>query len=123
VKFSLPIDLAEWIFSLRLFRRPKYLAKEVPESPSSEELQAHLIFLEVRGGFLKWAHMSCPKCSDHIQLPLAGKDRWKLKFDFLRRPTLAPSIWETQSCGAHFFIRKGEILWCNEARHQSQGDR
>ena len=48
----------------------------------------------------------------HIQLPLAGKQRWSVNVDYLRRPTIAPSIWETDSCGAHFFVRKGELLWC-----------
>lgn len=110
--FSLPISLAERVLKLPFLRRPKYLAYEVSESPTQAELQTHLLFVEVREGYLKWTHLSCPKCGDHIQLPMAGKSRWKLKVDFLRRPTLAPSIWETGSCGAHFLIRKGEILWC-----------
>jgi len=97
-------------------RRPKYLARDVPESPRPKELRPDLLFVEVRGGFLKWIHLSCPKCGEQIQLPLAGKERWSLKVDVLRRPTLAPSIWETGGCGAHFFVRAGAIVWCQEAR-------
>jgi hypothetical protein len=61
---------------------------------------------------LKWTHLLCPKCGDHIELPLAGRERWSVKTDFLRRPTLAPSVWEKATCGAHFFVRKGKVLWC-----------
>ena len=28
------------------------------------------------------------------------------------RPTFSPSIWETESCGAHFFVRNGNLIWC-----------
>jgi hypothetical protein len=108
----LPLALIERIFRLPFMRRPRLLAQAAPECPSPEELRPNLVILEIRGGYLKWAHLSCPKCGDHIQLPLAGKTRWSVKVDVLRRPTFAPSIWETESCGAHFFVEKGELLWC-----------
>ncbi|MEK6263109.1 MAG: DUF6527 family protein [Planctomycetota bacterium] len=93
-------------------RRPRFLTQVAPESPALEELRPIHIVLEIRGDYLKWAHLICPRCGDHIQLPLAGKDRWSIKVDCLCRPTLAPSIWETESCGAHFFVAKGELIWC-----------
>lgn len=108
----LPIALIEQIFRLPFMRRPRFLAQAAPESPSLEELRPNLMILEIRGGYLKWAHLSCPKCGDHIQLPLVGKTRWSVKVDLLRRPTLAPSIWERESCGAHFFVKKGDLRWC-----------
>jgi hypothetical protein len=108
----LPLPLIECIFRLPFMRRPPFLAHSVSECPSLGELPSDVILLEIRGGYLKWAHLSCPKCADHIQLPLAGKERWSIKVDFLRRPTLAPSIWETESCGAHFFVRNGKVVWC-----------
>jgi hypothetical protein len=108
----LPLALIERFFWLPFMRRPRLLAQPAAESPSLEEVRPNLMVLEIRGGHLKWAHLSCPKCGDHIQLPLAGKARWSLKVDLLRRPTLAPSIWEKESCGAHFFVEKGELRWC-----------
>lgn len=114
MKPLLPINIAEGVLNFPFMHRPKYLALAVPESPSLDELRTNLLFYEIRGGYLKWVHLICPKCGEHIQLSMAGKERWSLKIDFLSRPTLAPSIWETQSCGAHFFIRKGDILWCKE---------
>jgi hypothetical protein len=108
----LPLALIEFFFRLPCIHRPRFLAKATSECPSVEELRPNLIFLEIRDGYQKWAHFSCPKCGDHIQLPLAGKKRWSVKIDLLRRPTFVPSIWETESCGAHFFVQKGELRWC-----------
>lgn len=108
----LPLSVAEVLFGLPLIRRPAYLAKIVPESPLDEELPAKYLLVEIREGHLKWVHLKCPKCGDHIRLPMAGKERWAITIDFLWRPTLVPSIWERQSCGAHFFVRKGSILGC-----------
>jgi|ERR1039457_93673 ribosomal protein S27AE len=114
MKLLLPISFAERILNFPFMHRPQYLAIVVSESPSEDELRPNLLLYEMRDGYLKWSHLICPKCGEHIQLPMAGKERWSLKIDFLRRPTLAPSIWETQSCGAHFFIQQGDILWCHE---------
>jgi hypothetical protein len=108
----LPLALIERIFRLPFMRRPRFLVQAAPQSPSLGELRPNLMVLEIRGGYLKWAHFSCPKCGDHIQLPLAGNARWSVKVDLLRRPTIGPSIWETESCGAHFLVKKGKVLWC-----------
>ena len=108
----LPFSLVEYLFRLPFLRKPRFLAKAAPESPEQEELQPNLIIVEIRDGHLKWAHLLCPRCGDHIELPLAGRERWFIKVDLLRRATLDPSIWEKASCGAHFFLRKGEVLWC-----------
>lgn len=108
----LPLPIAEFVFGLPFFRRPAYLAKIVPETPLDNELSPDLLLVEIREGHLKWVHLRCPKCGDQIQLPMAGKDCWNLRVDFLRRPTLSPSIWERQTCGAHFFVRHGNILGC-----------
>jgi hypothetical protein len=107
-----PLRLVEWLYSMPFMRRPYFLATAVSECPSSVELQAGLVLIEKREGYLKWAHLSCPRCGDHIQLPLAGDKRWSVDVDILRRPTFAPSVWEQASCGAHFFIKKGKLLWC-----------
>jgi Family of unknown function (DUF6527) len=110
---ALPLSVIECIYKLPFISRPRFLADAVPECPSREELRAGMVFIEIRSGYLKWVHLLCPTCGDHIQLPLAGRERWSIKLDFLRRPTLAPSIWEKASCGAHFLVRKGKLLWCD----------
>src|SRR5262245_6237012 len=107
----LPLTIVEWFFRLPFGRRPEYLVATAPGSPALEELGADLVVLEVRDGYLKWAHLRCPRCGDYIQLPLAGKEKWTVTVDWLRRPTFHPSIWERRSCGAHFFVRRGRRVW------------
>jgi hypothetical protein len=114
MRLLLPLRLVDAVFRLPWILRPQFLTRCVQDTPSSNELLPGMLFCEVRGGHMKWAHLHCPLCDDHIQLPLAGKERWLLKVDALRRPTLSPSIWEIQGCGAHFFIQKGQILWCKD---------
>ena len=108
----LPLSISEFIYRLPFLTRPRFLAVTVPECPSRDDLRVDMLFIEVRSGYSKWAHLLCPKCGDHVQLPLAGSERWSAKMDILRRPTLAPSIWEKATCGAHFFVKRGRLLWC-----------
>lgn len=117
MKLRLPIAWVEWLASHGVTRRPHYLACEVAEVP--ESLAANMLYHEVRGGYPKWAHLVCPKCGEHIQLQTAqARTRWAVHIDWLNRPTVAPSIWETQSCGAHFFIRKGALVWAGGRGNQ-----
>ncbi len=89
----------------------------VREQPVEGLLVPGRVYVERRAGFLKWVHFACPKCGEPIQLPIGAKpDSWSVSVDWLWRPTVRPSVWETESCGAHFFITKGEIRWCAEAR-------
>jgi hypothetical protein len=103
--------LAEWMFRLPWMRRPAFLTVVSTCRPAAGDLGPCILILEIRDGHLKWAHLLCPKCNDHIELPMAGRGKWTIKIDWFRRPTLSPSIWEKATCGAHFFIRSGEIRW------------
>lgn len=108
-----PLPWLEWLARHGLWKRPAFLSVDIDEPPEDHELCDGLLFREVRGGHPKWAHFSCPRCREHISVSIAtGPNSWRLKVDFLHRPTLAPSIWQTGSCGAHFFIRSGRIDWC-----------
>jgi len=112
---KLPLKWVEWLAQHRLIRRPRLLCIEVAEAPIESELVPSFLYQEVRGDFPKWAHFVCPRCKSHIQVPItASTNNWRLSVDWLRRPTLHPSIWETESCGAHFFVRRGDLVWCGE---------
>jgi hypothetical protein len=59
--------------------------------------------------------MVCPcGCDSLIHLSLLKDDspRWTVEISFFGLPTLAPSVWRTRECRAHFFLRGGRILWC-----------
>jgi hypothetical protein len=110
---SLPPLVLNWLVSWGWVRRPDFLCEVVDEPPDT--LAPGVVFHEVRNGHPKWVHLQCPRCKDHIQLQLAGGKHWSLKRDWLGRPTILPSIWETQSCQAHFFVRAGHIIWCPDS--------
>ena len=49
---------------------------------------------------------------------------WKAQHDWLGRLTLHPSVWQQNQCGCHFWIRVGQIHWCEDgrpARRSTQG--
>jgi hypothetical protein len=73
-----------------------------------------LLRLTVKGE--DWmAGMNCPcGCGDIIELMLLKgmHPRWEIKVDALGRPTLSPSVFRTEGCKSHFWIKGGQIVWC-----------
>ena len=60
--------------------------------------------------------MRCPcGCGRKIELLVIkeAKPRWDLKVDAVGRPTLTPSVWLRDGCKSHFWIRGGEVQWCD----------
>lgn len=110
----LPISWVEWAARHRLVSRPRFLCRQVSEAPLDDDLDSGLIYSEVRGGYPKWAHLQCPRCGDHIQLQTASGSDWMISIDWLNRPTIHPSVWERDNCGAHFFVRRGMLIWCGD---------
>jgi hypothetical protein len=112
---SLILLLISILVWLRIIRKPDFTCVVVEEGPLDEEMSPGILYSEVRNGYRKWSHLTCPRCGDHIELEAGdGRVKWSLAVDWLRRPTLKPSIWERSTCGAHFFIRKGTIVWCRD---------
>ncbi len=72
--------------------------------------------LHVVGGprYQKWAYLMCPcRCGQPIMLSLstARRPSWRVSIDWLDRPTAEPSIWQTDGCFSHFWLRRGRIEW------------
>lgn len=112
-KIQIPLRWVEQFCRVGLIRRPHFLCVDVDEAPLDVELKPDLVYREVRRSHPKWAHFTCPRCGEHIQVPVAASaGNWRISIDWLNRPTLAPSIWETETCGAHFVVQRGELLWC-----------
>ncbi|MFZ5526660.1 MAG: DUF6527 family protein [Pseudomonadota bacterium] len=58
--------------------------------------------------------MRCPcGCGQPVELPLIreARPRWSLQVDQDGHPTLAPSIWRREGCRAHYFVRRGKVVW------------
>lgn len=56
----------------------------------------------------------CPcGCGDTIELPLLPnvRPRWDIHVDATHHPTLTPSVWKTNGCKSHFWVRDGKVIW------------
>ena len=64
----------------------------------------------------EWAAaMLCPcGCEETIHLNLLEQVRPRWTFNENKvGPSLEPSIWRRRGCRSHFFLRNGEIEWCD----------
>lgn len=104
------------VLVLRGRAKPDYLASVVSEAPDSSKMNPGVMLCEIRGGYPKWVYFQCPRCWETIQIPVARGSDWQLAIDWLSRPTLSPSIWQRETCGAHFFVTRGRIMWCQGHR-------
>lgn len=111
---KLPLSWAKGILQVVGRPKPDLLVKYAEDAPEARELTSGVLICETRSGYPKWAHFLCPRCGEHIQLSIAGAGEWRLTVDWLRRPTIRPSVWQTGSCGAHFFVNAGLIRWYRE---------
>nr|WP_238544101.1 DUF6527 family protein [Acidovorax sp. KKS102] len=58
--------------------------------------------------------MRCPcGCGRPVELPLIreARPRWSLQLDGDGHPSLVPSVWRRDGCRAHYFVRRGKVVW------------
>ncbi len=65
--------------------------------------------LYVSEEFGTMAHICPCGCGEKVITPL---NMWTLKISD-NKPTLSPSIGNFQTCGSHYFIKDGNIVWAN----------
>ena len=100
---------------LGLIPKPAYLARLVGTHPAPEEIAPGWVYVVGGPGYQKWAYFLCPTGSrEIIQLSLMPnrRPRWQVNIDWLRRPTVAPSVRQLEGTFAHFWLRKGTVEWC-----------
>jgi hypothetical protein len=102
----------EWL-GARLRGDLRVRCEEGPDLPPMLPRHA-LLHLTVKGQ--DWmAGMACPcGCGERVELMLLNgmKPRWDLTVDQLGRPTLYPSVHRVTGCRSHFWVRAGQITWC-----------
>lgn len=94
--------------------------------PSMDELSDGRLYIVRDGNIDKWACLRCPGgCGQKIQLSLNQKrrPRWTAHLDWLGRPTVSPSVHQTNECRCHFWLRKGRVDWCRDSGHQQSEDK
>lgn len=97
-------------------RKPAvYRTEHFAELP--EKLQNDRLYVIGNESFPWAVVMLCPcGCGAVIQLSLLETDspRWRLAVDRKDLATLSPSVHRTKGCKSHFFLRAGQIAWCDE---------
>jgi Family of unknown function (DUF6527) len=76
----------------------------------------------VRDRVDKWACFRCPGgCGETIKLSLSKNKRpkWTAVPDWLKRPTVSPSVRQLNDCRCHFWIRQGRVDWCKDSGRRS----
>ncbi|HTT25329.1 MAG TPA: DUF6527 family protein [Candidatus Sulfotelmatobacter sp.] len=89
------------------------MVEELPDRLEKNKLYA------IGAGTPWLAALRCPcGCDDIIQLSLLEYESpsWSLRLEKDGAPTLVPSVWRSQGCKSHFFLRQGVILWCDSKR-------
>ena len=90
------------------------LARRVASYPEAASVSAGELIHVVDGAVEKWACLRCPGgCGTLIPLSLNHKrrPRWAVTTDWFHRPTVKPSVHQTNECGCHFIIARGRVNW------------
>jgi hypothetical protein len=85
--------------------------------PDLSALPGGVLYVVGGKGYQKWAYLSCPcGCGAPIMLSLGSQrsPRWQIRIDWLQRPTIEPSVWQTDGCYSHFWVRQGRIDWVHD---------
>ena len=59
--------------------------------------------------------MHCPcGCGQRLELIVLSnvKPRWDYLLNVKGHVTLHPSVWLTNGCQSHFWVRRGKVIWC-----------
>lgn len=118
--------MAEWVvatirnllIAAGLIAKPEYLFRLISEHPVDDEIESGIIYVVGGKGYQKWAYFRCPTDkSEIIQLSLMQKHRpcWRVSSDWLRRPTIYPSVRQTAGSFAHFWMAKGRVSLCADS--------
>ncbi|MFN3509676.1 MAG: DUF6527 family protein [Allorhizobium sp.] len=106
----------------RIIRRVDLVGRAQPAHPDTATLTAGALVVVRDGGVEKWACFRCPGgCGEKIQLSLSRtrRPRWSVRLDWLGRPTVEPSVRQTNQCRCHFWIWQGQVQWCADSpRHE-----
>ncbi len=95
--------------------RSELIARTASQYPDAASVRDGELIHVVDGGIEKWACFCCPGgCGTLIPLSLNPKrrPRWSVTSDWLGRPTVTPSVHQTNACACHFHVKRGRIDWC-----------
>lgn len=105
-----------WRWLRRLVTRRAPLFRTVIVEDLPEILRPRSVYLVGENGHHWSAALLCPcDCGAvvHLNLTVSTRPAWLVRRSWSTGlVTLSPSIWRTQGCRSHFFLRDGRIDWC-----------
>lgn len=117
-------DLVRWVFvRLRLVPLPDFVVKVMDRHPTPADLEEGIMIVVQDGDRRKWCCFRCPGgCGEKLQLSLNQSRRpsWGIAFDWLRRPSVTPSVHQLNACRCHFWVKGGSIDWCSDSGHDKR---
>ncbi len=99
--------------------RPDLIAVLVADNPPLDQIPENKLIIVGGEGYQKWAYLRCPcGCGTPIMLSLSKTRRphWRVRLDRRNHPTVRPSIWQTDGCCSHFWLRRGRIVWVGKGQ-------
>ena len=101
-----------------LLARPDLLIRWSAEMPARDDLKPRILVVVGPKRAPKWVTFLCPSgCGTPLLLSLSPnrRPRWSVSVDWLRRPSLTPSVRRADGCRCHFWLRKGFVEWCGDS--------
>lgn len=108
-------ELAIWI---GFAREPDFRASFVDSNPPDASVLPGMVYIVGGPGYQKWAVFRCPGHETeiiHLSLMNKRSPHWSVYVDYLGRPTIHPSIRQTEGSFAHFWIKGGMVEWCSDS--------
>ena len=88
----------------------------VDKTPENESVVDKEFIVVMHRNKPLWALFRCPcGCGYVISLSLQSvhKPHWNVSKSSTNRPTLCPSVRQSNGCYSHFWIEDGRVHWCN----------
>lgn len=97
------------------WEKPVRPLKTVHADELPDVLDSAAVYVLGESEYCWFVAMTCPcGCKSILQMSLLAdaKPRWRLTEHGDGTVTLHPSVWRTEGCRSHFFLRHGFIKWC-----------
>lgn len=106
-----------WSWIRGLFAQEPARHRTVVVEDVPEQLRDGDVYLVGENGHFWCVALLCPcRCGEVIQLNLVKGTRplWTFERESgTDAITLRPSVWRTNGCRSHFFLRAGRVRWCD----------
>lgn len=114
--------IRQLLAGLRIIPKPDLVGRIMDRHPTPAELKTGVFIIVRDDNRQKWACFRCPGgCGEKLQLPLrpSKRPRWAVTLDWLRRPSVTPSVHQLNNCRCHFWLKGGTVEWCASNKYQS----